>query len=157
MFFYESISLTLRPHLLSKNFEFNAYAIPWSLPHHSFSCDQLDVCHFAGGHTNGSWPTPAFTDRDGRTIATDSSFTTQTGRREFLYEERDVPHGIIQQANYLDPSGKEKRMHVYLPPGYHDSNATYPVLYLNHGGGDDDARWSQTDRNGGHAHRILDI
>ncbi len=73
-----------------------------------------------------------------------------------FYEERDVPHGIIQQANYLDPSGKEKRMHVYLPPGYHDSNATYPVLYLNHGGGDDDARWSQTDRNGGHAHRILD-
>lgn len=73
-----------------------------------------------------------------------------------FYEEREVPHGIVEQSSYIDSSGKEKRMHIYLPPGYQTSNATYPVLYLNHGGGDDDARWSQTDRNGGHAHRILD-
>jgi enterochelin esterase-like enzyme len=48
-------------------------------------------------------------------------------------------------------------MHVYLPPGYDaDSTTRYPVLYLNHGGGDDDSKWTNTERNGGHAHVILD-
>ena len=51
----------------------------------------------------------------------------------------DVPHGKVEQATYTNHAGKEKRMHVYLPPGYEaDGDARYPVLYLNHGGGDDD-------------------
>jgi enterochelin esterase family protein len=38
-----------------------------------------------------------------------------------------------------------------------NSNARYPVLYLNHGGGDDDAKWSAEDpRSGGYAGDILD-
>ena len=42
-------------------------------------------------------------------------------------------------------------MHVYLPPGYEkDTEVKYPVLYLNHGGGDDDAKWTNTGRDGGH-------
>jgi len=49
-------------------------------------------------------------------------------------------------------------MHVYLPPDYEqNANARYPVLYLNHGGGGDDAKWSSEDaRNGGNAGNILD-
>lgn len=73
-----------------------------------------------------------------------------------FYAVRDVPHGTVEQSIYKDVAGKDKRMHVYLPPGYQDGKSTYPVLYLNHGGGDDDARWSATDRNGGHAQLILD-
>lgn len=73
-----------------------------------------------------------------------------------FYEQRDVPHGVIEQSTYQDVSGKDKRMHIYLPPGYKDGKATYPVLYLNHGGGDDDSRWSAADRNGGHVSNILD-
>ncbi len=73
-----------------------------------------------------------------------------------FYTVRDVPHGTVETTNYMDVSGKEKRMHVYLPPGYQEGTETYPVLYLNHGGGDDDSRWSATDANGGHAHVILD-
>jgi len=40
------------------------------------------------------------------------------------------------------PDGAEKRMHIYLPPGYAANDSVrYPVLYLNHGGGDDDAAY----------------
>ncbi len=73
-----------------------------------------------------------------------------------FYQVQDVPHGTIEKPTYQDLNGKEKRMHVYLPPGYADSKATYPVLYLNHGGGDDDAWWTSTNENGGFAHIILD-
>jgi len=48
-------------------------------------------------------------------------------------------------------------MHVYLPPGYDkDDPSKYPVLYLNHGGGEDDAKWTGTEQNAGHAQFILD-
>jgi enterochelin esterase family protein len=73
-----------------------------------------------------------------------------------FYAVQDVPHGTVEQTTYKDVSGNDKRMHVYLPAGYLDGNAAYPVLYLNHGGGDDDSRWSATDSNGGHAQVILD-
>jgi enterochelin esterase-like enzyme len=55
-------------------------------------------------------------------------------------------------------SGEDKRMHVYLPPDYaNNGSARYPVLYLNHGGGDDDSKWSSEDlRGGGYAGDILD-
>jgi enterochelin esterase family protein len=69
-----------------------------------------------------------------------------------------VPHGKIEKVNYAAPDGKEKRMHVYLPPDYDkDPGKRYPVLYLNHGGGDDDSRWTLEDkRQGGFAAVILD-
>jgi enterochelin esterase-like enzyme len=35
----------------------------------------------------------------------------------------------------------ERRMQVYLPPGYATNRKRYPVLYLIHGGGDDDTGW----------------
>jgi enterochelin esterase-like enzyme len=73
-----------------------------------------------------------------------------------FYAEREIPLGVIEQPTYQDLAGNDKRMHVYLPPGYSDSDDTYPVLYLNHGGGEDDSRWTATDKNGGHAHVILD-
>ena len=75
-----------------------------------------------------------------------------------FYAKADVPHGKVEQATYTNHAGKDKRMHVYLPPGYEaDADARYPVLYLNHGGGDDDSKWTSTDpRQGGHAQFILD-
>ncbi len=75
-----------------------------------------------------------------------------------FFAQREVPHGKIEQVNYKNYAGADKRMHLYLPPDY-DKNATarYPVLYLNHGGGDDDSKWSSLDpKNGGNAGSILD-
>ena len=39
-------------------------------------------------------------------------------------------------------------MHVYTPPGYDGAKDRYPVLYLLHGGGDDDSGWSTIGRAG---------
>lgn len=37
----------------------------------------------------------------------------------------------------------ERKYAVYLPPGYETSSRSYPVLYLLHGGGDDQTGWVQ--------------
>jgi enterochelin esterase-like enzyme len=75
-----------------------------------------------------------------------------------FYEEKTVPHGRVEVVFYKTSAGIEKRMHVYLPPGYDSAPAArYPVLYLNHGGGENDGHWTATNpRSGGFAHRILD-
>ena len=74
-----------------------------------------------------------------------------------FYAQADVPHGKIEQATYKNYAGKDKRMHVYLPPGYEaNADARYPVLYLNHGGGDDDSMDEHRPPQGGHAQFILD-
>lgn len=75
-----------------------------------------------------------------------------------FYAVKEVPHGRVEAVDYPAAEGKERRMHVYVPPAYDtDSSGRYPVLYLNHGGGDDDSKWTNTDaRSGGHAQYILD-
>lgn len=75
-----------------------------------------------------------------------------------FYAVKDVPHGQVEEFSYPVAAGKEQRCHVYLPPGYEAAGEQrYPVLYLNHGGGDDDSRWTSTDpQQGGHAQYILD-
>lgn len=71
-----------------------------------------------------------------------------------FFAKTDVLHGKVEQATYKNYAGQDKRMHVYLPPDYErNADARYPVLYLNHGGGDDDSKWSS---GGGNAHLILD-
>jgi enterochelin esterase-like enzyme len=37
----------------------------------------------------------------------------------------------------------ERKYAIYLPPGYETSQRSYPVLYLLHGGGDDQTGWIQ--------------
>jgi enterochelin esterase-like enzyme len=70
-----------------------------------------------------------------------------------FYAERDVPHGRVELVTYRTSAGTEKRMHVYLPPGYDaETERRYPVLYLNHGGGENDSHWTAS----GFTHRILD-
>jgi Putative esterase len=74
-----------------------------------------------------------------------------------FYAEVNVPHEKVEEANYKNYAGEDKRMDVYLPPDTNTS-ATYPVLYLNHGGGDDDTAWTKPGgpRYGGAANLILD-
>jgi enterochelin esterase family protein len=61
-----------------------------------------------------------------------------------------VPHGDIRQVWYASKTlDTQRRMHVYTPPGYDASpGARYPVLYLLHGGGDEDSGWSTIGRAG---------
>ena len=75
-----------------------------------------------------------------------------------FYAERAVPHGRVEVVHYKTSAGAEKPLHVYLPPGYDVSgDVRYPVLYLNHGGGENDTHWTATNpKSGGFTHRILD-
>jgi enterochelin esterase-like enzyme len=59
------------------------------------------------------------------------------------YDVKDVPHGEIRQLRYYSKVTQAwRRAFVYTPPDY-DSNARarYPVLYLQHGGGEDERGW----------------
>ena len=74
-----------------------------------------------------------------------------------FYALKDVPHGKVQQV--LFPSKVEgsytpgfRRAFVYTPPQYDASKKKYPVLYLQHGWGEDENAWS----NQGHANLIMD-
>lgn len=61
------------------------------------------------------------------------------------YALRNVPHGDIRIRRYFSKvTNSWRHCYVYTPPDY-DSNSTaqYPVLYLLHGGGEDQRGWSQ--------------
>lgn len=78
----------------------------------------------------------------------DSMFLVPGEEAEFE-ATRDVPHGEVRTVWYRSGTLDEpRRMHVYTPPGYEGGEETYPVFYLLHGGGDDDAGWSTIGRAG---------
>lgn len=60
------------------------------------------------------------------------------------FQMADVPHGeIAMRPYYSTPDGAWRRMMVYTPPCYHKSgDKKYPVLYLQHGGGEDERGWA---------------
>jgi enterochelin esterase-like enzyme len=61
----------------------------------------------------------------------------------------DVPQGDIHEKHYFSKTANAwRRMFVYTPPGYETSGQKYPVLYLQHGGGEDERGWSQQGRTG---------
>lgn len=71
-----------------------------------------------------------------------------------FYALKNVPHGNVQQILFPSPStNTSRRAFVYTPPGYDKNQSTrYPVLYLQHGWGEDETAWS----NQGHANLIMD-
>lgn len=71
-----------------------------------------------------------------------------------FYALKDVPHGNVQQILFPSKStGTSRRAFVYTPPSYYkDQSKKYPVLYLQHGWGEDETAWS----NQGHANLIMD-
>jgi enterochelin esterase-like enzyme len=61
------------------------------------------------------------------------------------YSARNVPHGDTRIKKYYSRvTNSWRQCYVYTPPAY-DSNITakYPVLYLLHGGGEDERGWAQ--------------
>jgi len=71
-----------------------------------------------------------------------------------FYALKNVPHGQIREQLYFSNSNNSmRRCFVYTPPDY-DKDATkrYPVLYLQHGGGEDETGWP----NQGKTNLIMD-
>ncbi len=61
-----------------------------------------------------------------------------------FYTAKNVPHGQVRSVNYYSDLTKAwRRAYVYTPPQYDaDSNKKYPVLYLQHGSGEDETGWN---------------
>ena len=65
-----------------------------------------------------------------------------------FYLPKDVPHGEVRERWYFSKTTKDwRRIFVYTPPGYDtDRDTRYPVLYLQHGGGEDETGWPKQGR-----------
>jgi enterochelin esterase-like enzyme len=66
------------------------------------------------------------------------------------YLPKEVPHGEIRERWYHSKTTQQwRRIFVYTPPGYDTHRETrYPVLYLQHGGGEDERAWPNQGRVG---------
>lgn len=67
-----------------------------------------------------------------------------------FYALKNVPHGDIREVNYWSET-ESKMCHcfVYTPPGYDCSKKKrYPVLYLQHGSGENEHGWSEQGKTG---------
>lgn len=73
---------------------------------------------------------------------------------EDFYAMKNVPHGqVIERTYYSEINKSMRRCFIYTPPGYeNESSRRYPVLYLQHGGGEDETGWSSQ----GRANLIMD-
>ena len=71
-----------------------------------------------------------------------------------FYAVKNVPHGQLRQVLfYSKTTDSHHKAFVYTPPGYEkDTDARYPVLYLQHGWGEDENGWGAQ----GHANLIMD-
>lgn len=59
------------------------------------------------------------------------------------YAIKDVPHGDVRIKRYYSSvTNSWRRLLLYTPPGYDSSRERYPVLYLLHGGGEDERGWA---------------
>jgi enterochelin esterase family protein len=57
-----------------------------------------------------------------------------------FYVLKNVPHGQLREVHYFSKSSdKIRHIYVYTPPDYDkETSKRYPVLYLQHGGGEDE-------------------
>ena len=70
-----------------------------------------------------------------------------------FYALKDVPHGNMQQVLFPSKSTNTSRVaFVYTPPGYEKVKTKYPVLYLQHGWGENETTWGLQ----GRANLIMD-
>lgn len=70
-----------------------------------------------------------------------------------FFAMKNVPHGQLRENQYFSKtSNSVRRVYIYTPPGYENNNKKYPVLYLQHGMGENETGWG----NQGHANLIMD-
>lgn len=70
-----------------------------------------------------------------------------------IFALKNVPHGQLRENQYYSKTSKTvRRVYIYTPPGYESGSQKYPVLYLQHGMGENETGWG----NQGHANLIMD-
>ena len=69
----------------------------------------------------------------------------ETGMDDF--EIQKVPHGDVRTVYYYSKVDESWRpLMVYTPAGYDESKQEYPVVYIQHGGGEDHRGWMEQGR-----------
>jgi enterochelin esterase family protein len=64
-----------------------------------------------------------------------------------VFEVQDVPHGEVNTVYYYSKVEEAWRpLMVYTPAGYNEGRQTYPVVYIQHGGGEDHRGWMEQGR-----------
>ena len=64
-----------------------------------------------------------------------------------IYEMRDVPHGEVHTVYYESKlEGTWRPLMIYTPPSYNASKDAFPVVYIQHGGGEDHRGWMEQGR-----------
>jgi enterochelin esterase family protein len=75
------------------------------------------------------------------------------GPESDVFAVNDVPHGTVRAMWYHSKTtSATRRIVVYTPPNYDQTTSRYPVLYLQHGYGEDESGWSEQ----GYENFILD-
>ncbi len=66
------------------------------------------------------------------------------------YQNRNVPHGDIRiKQYYSEVTNSWRQFYMYTPPGYDvNIDEKYPVLYILHGGGEDERGWASQGKTG---------
>src|SRR5204862_6165668 len=67
-----------------------------------------------------------------------------------FYALKNVPHGQLREIHYFaKTSNTNRHAFVYTPPDYEkETSKRYPVLYLQHGAGEDETGWGSQGRAG---------
>ena len=72
---------------------------------------------------------------------------------EDFYAMKNVPHGNLREVHFFSKiANATLQCYVYTPPDYEKGSKRYPVLYIQHGAGEDEHGWGGQ----GHAGLILD-
>ena len=114
--------------------EFKSDAISPEMYSYIFIVDGLNI----------SDPSNSFHTRENGIITSRFIVSKEKGDAGWLYNIHDVPHGSVSKVWYRSPAqGIDRRATVYTPPGYDpaDTSKRYPVMYLCHGGGQDEEKW----------------
>jgi enterochelin esterase-like enzyme len=69
---------------------------------------------------------------------------------DWIYAEKNVPHGDTRIVRYYSKVfNKWRQLYIYAPAGYDvNTNEKYPVLYIMHGGGEDERGWATQGKTG---------
>ena len=64
-----------------------------------------------------------------------------------VFEVQDVKHGEVRTLYYFSKvDGTWRPLMVYTPAGYDEGKQAYPVVYIQHGGGEDHRGWMEQGR-----------
>ncbi|MBZ5626258.1 MAG: esterase [Acidobacteriia bacterium] len=70
-----------------------------------------------------------------------------------FYAMKNFPHGNLREVHFFSKiANATLQCYVYTPPDYEKGSKRYPVLYLQHGAGEDEHGWGEQ----GHAGLIMD-